>query len=211
MQSRFRVFTLTTSHPGDPRIQRLQRSAAKYAIPLEVLYLYTSGQTYESFLEHKHRYIAGVLARTRAPGFLYLDAWDTVFTGEIPLEVFSEVDLCFGAEKNCYPEPSYARSFDQTSPFPYLNSGVMWGNTNLALELTPTQVEHDQLAWTKQYLLTPERIHLDTHARHVLNLHSTDPQDLSYFPDGVRYNPTSTWPFILHGNGKWPLPQWTEV
>lgn len=210
MQSRFKVFTITDSPSEDPRIQRLRRSAEKYEIPLAVVHVLGMGGTYESFLEHKHRYIAGVLARISEPRFLYLDAWDTVFTGEVPLEVFSEVDLCFGAEKNCYPDKSLELNFDQTVPFPYLNSGVIWGNTNLALELTPTQVEHDQLAWTKQYLLTPERIHLDTHARHVLNLHSTSPEDLSYFPDGVRYNPTSTWPFILHGNGKWPLPQWVE-
>jgi len=209
MQSRIRIFTITSSPPEDPRVLRLKKSAAKYEIPLEVITLYHP-RSYEEFMNHKHRYIAGVLAYTHAPSFLCLDAWDTVFTGMVPLEVLSEEALCFGAEKNCYPDEKFAGLFDQGDPFPYLNAGAIWGSVDEYLRLVPTSVENDQLAWTKQYLITPERIHLDTHARHVLNLHSTNPEDLSYFPDGVRYNPTGTWPFILHGNGKWPLPTWVE-
>ena len=205
----FFIFTLTTDveHPG---LKRLEASADDHGVNLVTLKGFAKGD-YEGYLRCKHLEILEVLQDVKPKQFLFLDAWDTVFVGLPGLEVMNEEGLCFGGEKNCYPEVGLKGIYPfPDEPFPYLNSGVIWGRTSEYIHLCPRQVEHDQLAWTKVYGLKPESIFIDTHARHVLNLHSTNPGDLSRFPDGVRYNPTGTWPFIIHGNGKWPLPSWVE-
>jgi len=118
--------------------------------------------------------------------------------------------LWFSAEKNCYPsEELKSRYLDTSAPFPYLNSGVIWGNVDKYLERCPLKQGHDQLLWTEEFL--SGGIYLDTHGAVALNLHSTRDDDLSKFPDGVRFNPSGTWPCVLHGNGKWPIPQWAGV
>lgn len=213
MHSDFQAFTLTSDlyHPG---LLRLIKSAVKHKFYFRPVHIKRI-TNYSEFLSNKHLLIRGVLKgllEADYTRFLYLDAWDTVITGPVPWQVLDSRKLTFGAELNCYPEAEFAASYPKPArPFPYLNSGVIWGPIEEYLELCPSKVEHDQLAWTEKYLLNTGRIQLDTRAEVVLNLHSTSPQDLSRFPDGVRYHPTGTWPCILHGNGGWPLPNFLET
>jgi hypothetical protein len=206
---RSRVFTFTTAGSNVSKGDRLKRSAERWKWPLEVIRPDHSS-TYLDFLKHKHLYIRDVLMETSASHFLFLDGWDTAFVGEEGVRLYPAA-LTFSAEKNCYPRGEWRKLYKTLDqPFPFLNSGVIWGPTSEYLRLCPDKPIHDQEAWTWEYL-EKGRISLDTQASVALNLHSTKEEDLSRFPDGIRYNPTGTWPVILHGNGKWPLPNWLEV
>ena len=206
---KFKVFTITTD---EDKVERLLNSAVKLEIPLDVQVVTPKG--YERFINLKHLYIYEAMIKAWTEGFnnfMFVDAWDTVFVGPIPSGPMITDKLWFGAEKNCYPDESIKSRYltPCSGPFPYLNSGVIWGRVEKYLERCPIWSGHDQEMWTKEYL--NGGIHLDHSAAVVLNLHSTRPDDLSRFPDGVRYNPTGTWPCVLHGNGKWPIPQWAGV
>lgn len=206
-----------TSYTPELKHSRLVRSAERHGwLPFFVEFTIPYGTLeYAAFLSKKHLFLKSLLEREKKFGkthFLFLDAWDTVFI-QPPDRFPMEWDrLSFGAEKNCYPEPKFAGIYPGLSPFPYLNSGCIWGPIDRYLALCPREEEHDQLAWTKAYLAAPEQFHLDHSAEVVLNLHSTAPSELSRWPGGsVQYVPTHSWPFILHGNGKWPLPNFLEV
>jgi hypothetical protein len=204
------VFTLTTDldHPG---VKRLAASAMKFDIPLTVCSI-PAGRPYKEIIRTKHLAIREKLEELRHfERFLFLDAWDTAFVGALPEWVFTAARLSFGAELNCYPgKKEETRYTTQAEPFPYLNSGVIWGPTAEYLRLCPKAPGHDQGRWTGVYFAYPGELLLDHRAEVVLNLHSTKAEDLSYFRSSVRYNPTGSSPAILHGNGKWPLPEFIK-
>lgn len=207
------VFTLTTdlSHPG---LTRLAKSAEKFDIPLGVVSI-PPGKPYKEIIRTKHLLIRDKLEEFEALGFqrfLFLDAWDTLFVGPLNNLIHNAKNLNFGAEKNCYPgKKSETRYKTQEEVFPYLNSGVIWGDVDTYLDLCPDAYGHDQGMWTEVYFQSPEAVTLDHKAEVVLNLHSTKDEDLGRIPGGgVHYGPTNTSPLIIHGNGKWPIPLWME-
>jgi hypothetical protein len=204
----FLAFTVVSA--WDLKVDRLVKSAAKQKVFFETR-VYPDF-TYTEFLDHKHLLILDVLKGAQASGiknFLFLDGWDTVIVAPLATQMYTTPKLWFGAEKNCYPNREQASRFLQPGPFPYLNSGVIWGNVDTYVARCPREVGHDQRLWIEEYLSATRGIILDTFAGVALNLHSTKAEDLSRFVDGaVRYAPTGTWPCILHGNGKWPIPQW---
>jgi hypothetical protein len=208
MENKFIAFTITSdrTHPG---FARLQRSAEKWGIFLQPV---DAGgfKDYDEFINNKHLIIRECLKNLQLVGFerfLCLDAWDTVFVGKLPTTVFTTPHLTFGAEKNCYPNKELAPLYLDIGGMPYLNAGVIWGPIAEYLDRCPIHIGHDQGLWSEVYLQDC-LVLLDRFSEVALNLHSTNPEDLSRFPDGVRYNPTGSWPAILHGNGKWPLPAW---
>ena len=217
MQPELAVFTLTSdlNHPG---LIKLLRSAHRFGWPLNPIYT-NRVDGYDDYIFRKHQMIRQQLKDFKTQHysrFLFLDAWDTLFTGRMPafgLQEQKEDVLCFGAELNCHPNHQLVLSYppkDLITEFPFLNSGVIWGHIDTYLELCPLEQKHDQEAWTEAYLARPERFFLDHQAKVALNLHSTNIMDISRYPDGIRYNPTGTWPCIVHGNGKWPIPNFME-
>lgn len=207
------VFTLSTS-PDHPGLLRLKASAEKFGWPLEVHHPYLGprreDRTYEKFLEVKHHYIKDILSR-RKGWFLYVDAWDSVFVNHFYIP--EGEGLWFAGEKNLYPRVDYGLNvpFRPETLFPYLNTGIIWGDVSEYLRLCPKAVGHDQEMWIRKWCENVD-VQVDHWATYGLNLHSTKPEELSRIAGGVvRYNPTNTEPYILHGNGKWPLPNWLEV
>lgn len=208
-----RSITITTdlTHPG---YKRLVASAERFEIPLQTVVV--KEDSYQEVITSKHLIIRDALEAALHEGvnrFLFLDGWDTVFVSPIATEMLTTEYLGMGAEKQCYPytewEPFYTT---QSLPFPYLNSGVIWGPISEYLHLCPYLWGHDQGEWTRVYLdKEPVTLALDHYGEFVVNLHSTEAEDLSRFPDGVRYNPSGTWPCILHANGKWPMPAWAGL
>ena len=204
MQSDFTALTVY-SHET-PNLERLRRSAERFSWPFAERRLGERG--HDKFLLFKHLFIREFLADLQVEHFLFIDAYDTIFISERRSLPFG-YSLCFAGEKNCYPKREYAPIFDEraSGPFPYLNSGIIWGSTELYMQHCPDYPEHDQLAWTRAAVEDPV-ILIDTHGGFGLNLHSTEPEDWSYQKGKWIYLPTNQAPAVLHGNGGWPIPSW---
>jgi len=205
-------FVFTVVSDSTPGWTRLEESAHKQGIDLKTFFLGETGHT--GFLKKKHRYIAETLRIHQPEFFIFVDGWDTLFVR--PMRPTMPKGLWFGGEKNCYPmkelEAFYAVAPSSLGMFPFLNSGVIWGETEAYLKHVPPVGIHDQLAWTIKYLGGIEDIHIDGWAEVALNLHSVPNEDLRRLPGGgVQHIPSNGTPLVVHGNGNWPIPQWMGV
>jgi hypothetical protein len=161
--------------------------------------------SYHKFIAKKHHCIANVLQGRDY--FLYLDAWDTVFTGPRSEVPFEPGRLHFSGSLDCYPEKGYAKYFPE-APFPYLNSGVIWGKASDYLRLCPEEWVLDQLAWTRRYVQSPEAFIIDGMAATALTLFGVGSNsNFAYRGGRWVYLPTGSTPVIVHAAGKVALPE----
>ncbi len=187
-------------------------------------------KTYEDFIDHKHLYIRDQLLWALEKGytkFICLDGWDTKIVGPMEEVPFETGLIYFGGDgphptptnrqqETCYPDPRYSEFFwtpNSGSPYPYPNGGVIWGDIRTYLSRCPDYVCLDQLVWTREYVRDARGINIDTQAQTVLNLFGLyDSNVWGRKEVGGRwcYLPTTTWPVILHGNGKWPIPEFIK-
>ena len=205
MQNDFIPFTVyDREHPG---LDRLAGSAKKFGWPLQ---LHQVPQK-KYFLSEKHLLIRSFLEEHPVKCFLFVDAFDTVFIRKYHGPYFPDVLLGFVGEKNCYPRKEYTCIFKERAdgPFPYLNSGIIWGDPEYYLAACPEEFIHDQLAWTRA-AVEDHNIFIDSFGGPGINLHSTEPDDWSYSGGLWTYRPTMATPYVIHGNGNWPLPAWAE-
>jgi len=217
------VVFLTVLNKETSEYIKLLRSAHKWGIPLRSFFF--DEPDYDKFISKKHLFINEALGILWGAGgvdasrFMYVDAYDTCFVSRPHTSIFTEQNLVFGGEKNCYPEALYDPLYDVSGEFPYLNSGVIWGKIGLYKYYCPTEVGHDQLLWTRKYFDIGKAgggMRIDTNGEVALNMHSTAQEDFTRYPDGVRYaqggdDKKAVWPTVLHANGKWPMPSWAGM
>lgn len=141
---------------------------------------------------------------------LFVDAYDVMIVQpkEKILKQFLSFNapLVISAEKSCVSYPLLACAFDETKPFPYLNSGGYIGYVGalkawieaLAIDIN----KRDQPQVIRHFAKFPEDYCIDTEAQLFLSLYLVDALDLECTSEGCRYKETGTMPSILHANGK---------
>jgi hypothetical protein len=203
----FQAFTVVSKET--PGYFRLLRSAERWGWNLRTFWAQDLGDP-EAFIEMKHLRILEALNQIDARHFLFVDGWDTIFVRPCTMPVVAK-GLNFGGEMNCYPEEGYAPFFlpKTQGNFPYLNSGIIWGEVDAYHLYAPSFKAHDQLAWTRTSMNFPNKLSIDTKAQIGLNLHSVKNEDLMRTREGlVNYLPHNSFPVVVHGNGTWPIPLW---
>jgi hypothetical protein len=207
---------------------RLVQSARKWGWPFKAFFK-PAIQGYEAFMQYKHLYIYAALVKLRNEGveqFLFLDGWDTVFTGKPPLAVLNAKKLHFSAENNCFPEPRYEQLYPDRKvwttvngrevhdTFRFLNAGVIWGPVSEYMRLCPTEAGFDQLQWERIRSMNPDDFVLDVNGEVAVTLQGITDEHFSRFSDGLQFHPPegiATWPVVLHANGKWRMPPWAGL
>lgn len=216
--SKFLAFTVTsdTSHPG---FKRLQRSADFWGWDLKV-------QHQEGW--DRTNYRAEQLGQLEAfrkwepEFFLYLDAWDTVFTGpkqELPLHrgVVSFAGDTIGF---AWPHENLAPDYAETSWFPpveehefrFVNAGVIWGDAAKMQSLAGEYLHCPYWLINQDYLnrkyafeasVGLPYLRVDTRAESALNIMQVQKRFFRFeeTTKRVKYVPTGTRPLVVHSPG----------
>lgn len=216
MGSEFKVVTVLTQE--NDQYFKLLASTKKFGWPFYAYFvepkleLGTVG-AYHDIIGRKHLLIRDALIKAGSPTrFMFVDAWDTQFVADPGIRVLKAKGLNFSGQKDCWPEARYAVNFPPNDPFPYLNSGVIWGLAGEYFDrVNSMPAVLDQLSWTRSYVNNPEGMQIDSRAETALTLFGVDHADISRFSDGIRYNPTGTWPLVVHAAGKSAMPPWLGV
>ena len=147
---------------------------------------------------------------------LYLDGWDTVFTGppqELPLR---RGHLCFGGDQVLYPEhgsqPEASFPSVGENEFRFTNVGCIWGDGKVMAELAADYLQHspeqmvNQLYYNRRYTyevgVGRSRLHIDTKAEVALNIMLTQKRHFELRGIRVHYKPTDAYPLVLHSPGQ---------
>lgn len=151
------------------------------------------------------------------PDFLlYLDGWDSVFTGppqELPL---LKGHLSFGGDTVLHPEGSTqpASSFPKVGEleFRFVNMGVVWGDAMVLRELAADYLQNspeqmvNQLYFNRRYAFERgvgrNRLHIDRLASVSLNIMDVQKRHFEMRGPRPHYLPTDTYPIIMHAPGK---------
>lgn len=163
-------------------------------------------ESYHKFIAKKHQLIKSRLLKQSGScdQFLFVDAWDSVFLGPPGELEIPKYTLNFSGSLDCYPEKCYSRFFSGTLPF--LNSGVIWGEVATYLARCPEYEVNDQLAWTREMVQNPTGLFVDSEAKVALTTFGeSDLSNFSRVSGRWRYNPTGSFPLVLHAGGKWPM------
>lgn len=165
---------------------------------------------------------------------LCVDAWDIVFQAS-PDEVAEKYDnlydpfrpIIFNAERNCFPRGDLAPEYDKlaainfkghSSPWKYLNSGVMIGTPEDILNLlnfmkvdeVPDDHQlpdrtwvhpNDQEHYTVTFLQQPVDMGLDYKTDLAWAMHGTELEEIDFSGPRIKNKITGTEPLILHMNG----------
>lgn len=157
---------------------------------------------------------------------IFADSWDLVWAAH-PEEVIEtylafNTDVVISAEKNCFPadlKEEYDKLADKTTPYNYLNSGFIVGETEAIFEclkemnLPSIPDDHydnennrmvhpnDQEEWQKIFLKQPVRMALDQHQILSQTLHDAEIEDFDLSKDRIRNKVTGAYPCSFHFNG----------
>lgn len=198
------------SHPG---AERLRRSAAFWGWD-HTFILQKDGwrPTY------KAEQIGQLEALQRfSPEFcIYVDGWDTVFTGppqELPLE---KGKLTFGGDTVLFPESGFPEdNFPKVGleEFRYVNAGTIWGDTAVLQELCDEYLNYypnlvNQAYFNYRFCFEHfcggSRLAIDTKAEVSLNVMLMQLRHFQFRQNRVRYLPTGSMPLVLHSAGVGP-------
>ncbi len=158
---------------------------------------------------------------------IFTDCFDFVFT-KSPEEMFKAYKTYYhkpvviSAEKNCFPT-TYKEQYDQlnhtTSPYKYLNSGMIVGETDAIMACLESmdaknipndyfdveknvQVNpNDQEYWQAEFLKQPVEIVMDKEQWLCNTLHSVSLGDLEFNEYGILNKETNVYPRAFHLNG----------
>lgn len=157
---------------------------------------------------------------------IFCDCFDLVFA-ESPQILFSQYSafkkpIVISAEKNCYPadlKDEYDKLNSDGSPYKYLNSGMIVGQTEAilaALEAmdarnipddywdSDRQIQvnpNDQFYWQQLFLKQPVGIELDYGQFLCNTLHSVKLEELEFTEYGVYNKERECYPMSFHLNG----------
>lgn len=200
-----------SSHPG---AKQLAASAKFWGWDHKFIVLPTG---WDRFTYRNEQLGALEFLRTLEPEYvLYLDGWDTVFTGppqELPLRPGK---LTFGGDKLCWPNSVLAPQFPEVfdGRFRFVNAGTYWGDAFLVRQLAEEFLALDSPSLSNQdffnarYLyedtIQSGRLSIDSSAEVSLNVHGMDPffSECGYKHRRVWYKPTDTFPLVVHSPGK---------
>jgi hypothetical protein len=155
----------------------------------------------------------------------FVDCWD-LFFAEHPDKAFEKYlefnyPLVFNSEKNCFPhfvKEDYDKLDSGTSPYKYLNSGMIIGETDAiltALEAigAPDIQEdfrkpdgsmwhqNDQQLWLDLFLKQPVKMALDYKQHICQTLHDVNINEFEFTERGIKNIETGAIPSIFHANG----------
>lgn len=136
--------------------------------------------------------------------YIYTDAFDTYFVGDIGNIELPSCKMFMSAEKNCYPNPHMVHRYPHIkSEWKFVNGGGHKSNTNFFVELWESQhegKENDQL-WLAECYLRNNDIKLDSNCILFQTLYMGTDSDFSY--DERFFNKkTNSYPCLIHGNGR---------
>jgi len=112
-----------------------------------------------------------------------------------------KADVIFSGENSCWPNAEWANRFDETQPFPYLNSGGFIGRAGVLQDIISHYDENvhddDQAFYQEQFFKNEWDIIIDNTGY----LFQTADKDIATL-DNQLYNPnTNSCPLIYHANG----------
>lgn len=155
---------------------------------------------------------------------IFTDCWDIIFCTS-GLEIMERY-LSFGhpivvsAERNCFPDDMKAEydKLESPTPYKYLNSGFIVGETAAILEILeamdlPNQPEdhrrpdgsnfhlNDQKLWLEQAIYRPDLIILDRYQALSQTLHEARIDEFDFSEKRIRNKITGSYPCTFHFNG----------
>ena len=233
MSCHFRAFTVT-SDPDHLGAKRLAASAKYWGWDLE--WQIQGGWDRKSYRAEQLGQLE--FFRKVDPDFaLYLDAWDTIFAGppqelqarlvEGKLSFCGDTVLCGWSTR-----PWAARLSEETFPprptwgFPFVNCGVMWGDTKVWKELAEDYLGHyrgdlaNQDYFNARYAFETgmgrNRLEIDTTGQVALNIMNVEGRHVARNKSNrIGYLPFKALPLVIHspGHGQNPLelapmPHW---
>jgi len=155
---------------------------------------------------------------------IFTDSWDMIFCTS-PLEIMERYisfshPIVVSAERNCFPDDLKAEydKLESPTPYKYLNSGFIVGETEAILEILeamdlPNQPEdhrrpdgsnfhlNDQALWLEQAIKHPELITLDRYQTLSQTLHDVSIDEFDFSEARIRNKLTGSYPCTLHFNG----------
>lgn len=155
---------------------------------------------------------------------IFADCWDLVWCttpDEIMLRYQSfNSPVVISAERNCFPADTKDEydKLDSPTPYKYLNSGFIVGETEAILACLeamdlPNQPEdhrrpdgtnfhlNDQALWLDLFLKQPVKMELDRYQALSQTLHDVDISEFDLSETRVRNKITNSYPCTLHFNG----------
>ena len=223
----FLAFTVTDK-PDHPGCVRLKKSADFWGWDLKVVE--QEGFERQTYRAEQLGWLKAFDMHPQDSIFLYLDAWDTIFTGPPQELALPKEKLTFSTDFQCFPNPALEDVFPKVlqGEGRYINAGVVWGDMGvawglakeyLALENQLCQQDFFNARYIYEMLLGRDRLQLDTSHRVALSTWGMDPAYSSlYFRNGrTHYKPTGTTPLVLHQAGSTsfhvvpPMPEWENA
>jgi hypothetical protein len=153
--------------------------------------------------------LAQYLRRSGDEEFIMMDAYDTYAVAD-PTEFILVTDrLIVSGEKQCYPDPNKSHYFIHASPWRYVNSGQIYGNSKYFLDLVerfPFPEEDNDQTWYTD-LAIKGLIDIDYKCRAFQSIAFEEPRELTFSPGERRIinNVYMSYPVFIHGNGKTPM------
>jgi len=159
------------------------------------------------------------------PYIIFNDCFDLVYACE-PKELFLKYKqfcspIVVSAEKNCFPgdlrDQYDALGEDLDTPYQYLNSGMIVGDTEAILTVLESMDAknipndywdgekmvnpNDQLYWQHEFIKQPVQISLDRYQILCNALHDVTADELDFEQDRIYNKVTKTFPCSFHLNG----------
>lgn len=156
---------------------------------------------------------------------IFCDCWDLVFA-TTPNEVMERYftfgcPIVISSEKNCFPADLKEQydSLDAPTPYKYLNSGFIVGETEAiltcleAMDLPNLPDDHydpikqcnvhpnDQFEWMKIFIQQPVEIKLDYRQELSQTLHDASVDDFDFTKSRIKNKLTNSEPCVFHFNG----------
>lgn len=144
---------------------------------------------------------------------IFTDAWDVTFYGSKAdvLAKMPDIEVLWAAERNCFPDPSLAPKMKGTTPWRFVNGGMMCGTPELIHDFF-VQIQkapgYNPDLLNQGYFNTlrfndSDLIHIDTHTHLFYTLY-LEGEELQ-FEKGLPVNTLlGTKPNFIHANGNWP-------
>ena len=162
---------------------------------------------------------------------LWTDAWDLLLIDSPKIIVerakATGKRIVINAERNCFPNPDLAKHFDQTQPYPYLNTGCIIAERDALLELLEeSNCENDVdykgpdgkwVHFSEQGNIMEAAIkrdlrdiHLDTKGDIVLTLVGAPNDEVQIYERPYNCH-MCNWPSVIHCNGGKDNPNWERT
>lgn len=159
-----------------------------------------------------------------ASHMIFTDSWDMVLT-TIPDEIMTRYvsfnsPIVISSEKNCFPDDLKAEydKLDAPTPYKYLNSGFIVGETDAILAVLesmdlPNQPEdhrrpdgtnfhlNDQKLWLEEFIKQPVPMTLDYYQALSQTLHDANIDEFDFSEPRIRNKITNSYPCAFHFNG----------